>query len=92
MKYNEDARDRAFLKYLETGSVAATSVICGLAKHTVRKWALQENWLSKLKKHRKQKRQEVLRTLYQREVVTTLHRVVETWHHNVSLFHTSYKL
>ena len=68
MKYTEDARDRAFLKYLETGSVAATSVICGLAKHTVRKWSLQENWLSKLKRHRKHKRREVLRTLYRAQI------------------------
>ena len=68
MKYPEDARDRAFLKYLETGSVAATSVICGLAKHTVRKWSLQENWQSRLKRHRKQKRREVLRTLYRAQI------------------------
>jgi len=68
MKYTEEARDRAFFKYLETGSVAATSVICGLAKHTVRKWSLQENWQSRLKRHRKRKRQEVLRTLYNSQI------------------------
>ena len=77
LKYPEEARDRAFFKYLETGSVAATSVICGLAKHTVRKWSLQENWQSKLKRHRKQKRREVLRTLYHSQIAQLKEFAVE---------------
>ena len=77
MKYTEEARDRAFVKYLETGSVAATSVICGLAKHTVRKWSLQENWISKLKRHRKRKRREVLRTLYRAQIAQVKECAIE---------------
>ena len=68
MKYDNSVRFSAFKIYILTGSFSSTAIASSVSVDTVRAWAEEEDWTSKLKDHRQKIQQQILKDLYRYQI------------------------